>query len=110
MTPLRLSPPQQWLAVFTSLFAGGALVGWATRVGVGTGIFLAGIVPMMWSLTYIRLGGPKARVGRTIDGKPLWGFDSDARKAELKRGVAIFGIGAALWAALAAGYLSGVIV
>jgi len=90
----------RWPLTYLATVALAALVGWPT-IGVGDAIFLAGAAALTWSLTYIRLGGPKARIGRDAQtGRPLFGHDPAAREAEIRKGLAVFAFALALWAPL----------
>jgi hypothetical protein len=92
----------KWLAAFAAMLSFSALAGFVTPLGVGNAVFLAGAACILGSLLFIRLGGPKALVGRELKGKPVFGFDSAARREELRRGVGLFLLGAAMWAILVA--------
>lgn len=90
----------KWVLAYVAALGLSSLVGYATPLGVGNAIFLAGAAAVLVSLTFIRLGGPKALVGRDLKGKPMFDYDNQKRNAELKRGVGIFLLGMALWAVL----------
>lgn len=92
----------KWLAAFFATLAACALVGRATPLGAGNAIFLGGAVAIFASLVFIRLGGPKALVGRDRKGKPIFDLDPERRRKEIRRGAALFLLGAALWAVLIA--------
>lgn len=102
MSPLERVPrwarwPLAYVAVVAVCFA----VGYPTPLGFGNAMFLAGVAGLVWSLTYVRLGGSKALVGRDEKGKPVYDHDSPRRKAEIRRGLALFAFAMALWAPLA---------
>ncbi|GEM_PF-4895956 len=85
--------PLAYLAVVAACFA----VGRPTPLGFGNAMFLAGAVALGWSLTHVRLGGSKTMVGRDPDGKPVYTLDAPKRKAEIRRGLALFAFALALW-------------
>lgn len=89
--------PLAYLATVALCFA----VGWPTPLGFGNAMFLAGVVALAWSLTYVRLGGPKALVGRTPKGRPIFEADEEKRRHELRRGFSLFAFAMALWLPLA---------
>lgn len=104
----RLPAPARWALAYAALLALASAVGALTPLGVGNAIFVAGACAVLASLAFIRLGGERTRAGRDITGAPLWTVDPDARRAEIRRGLRIFLLGVALWAALGlAGLLRG---
>jgi hypothetical protein len=97
-----LPAPARWPLAFLALLAASALVG-RLSVGVGNAVFLAGALLVLGSLLFIRHGGRrKVVVARAPDGKPLRRelVPDDVRAGEVRRGVALFLLGIALWAAL----------
>lgn len=96
----RLPSPARWVVALAVLVAAGAVAGIVARVGTGNGVFLAGTAAMLASLLDFRLGGPRTRIGRTIDGAPLWGLDPAKRRKEIRRGWFVFSLGAASWLVL----------
>jgi len=105
-----MTPLAKWLVSFAAVVAAGAAVGWVARIGVGNGLFLAGVGPILWSLSLIRLGGERTRVGRTLEGRPLWGLDPDLRRQEVRRGLSFFAMGLSVWGVLFGSYAFGVVL
>lgn len=103
-----LPEPSRWALAYVALLAGSAGLGAATPLGAGNGVFLAGAVAILASVTQIRLGGPRQKVvGRTMKGAPLKGpMPSDERRQEIQRGVGLFLLGLAMWAPLLALYVA----
>jgi len=91
----------RWPLAYAGTVALCVAVGWPTPLGVGNAMFLAGVVALVWSLTYVRLGGSKALVGRTAKGKPVFDVDAEKRKHEIRRGLSLFAFAMALWLPLA---------
>jgi hypothetical protein len=98
----RWPPLARWALLYVAVVAACVAVGYPTPLGVGNALFLAGAAALLWSLTSIRLGGPKALTGRDARGRPVYGDDPPARRAEIRRGLAAFAFAMALWAPLLA--------
>lgn len=95
----------RWAAGYAALVVAALALGPFT-LGAGDILFLAGIVALLWSLTYIRFGGRKARVGRDErTGRPIYAVDEDARNVEIRRGLEVFAFAMACWAPLVAATL-----
>jgi hypothetical protein len=97
----RIPKPVRWPLAYVGTLALCALVGLPTPLGFGNAVFLAGVIALAWSLTYVRLGGSKTMTGRDVMGKPVYTVDAPQRKAEIRRGLALFAFAMALWAPLA---------
>jgi hypothetical protein len=97
----RIPAPARWPLAYAGTLALCALVGLPTPLGFGNAVFLAGVAALAWSLTHIRLGGSKTMTGRDMHGKPIYTVDAPQRKAEIRRGLAVFAFAMALWAPLA---------
>ena|ERR1051325_7332275 len=95
----------KWLLAYVAALAVSSLVGFVTPLGAGNAIFIAGALAVFASLTFIRLGCPKAMVGRDLKGKPIFDYDAKKRGSEIRRGLGIFLLGLALWAVLVASLL-----
>lgn len=95
------------LVAYVALVALGALVGALTPLRAGEVVFVLGALVILYSLTFIRLGGPLTVISRPLRGKPVWGVDPERRGRELRDGFAVFALGAALWATLAVAWLVG---
>lgn len=90
----------KWIVAFATILPLAAGIGIVLGIGPGNAVFMAGAGAILGSLFYIRLGGDKAIVDRTIHGKPILGVDEEKRKKEIGTGLRLFLLGAALWAAL----------
>lgn len=87
-------------------------MGWPT-IGMGNAIFVTGAALIASSLWFIRHGGRrKVVVERAMDGKPLrkdWMPEAE-REREIRRGLWLFLLGAAMWATLLVPLAFGVVV
>jgi hypothetical protein len=101
MLPDRVPRWARWPLAYAGTIGVCALVGLPTPLGFGNAVFLAGVVALAWSLTHVRLGGSKTMTGRDAHGKPIYTVDAPQRKAEIRRGMALFAFAMALWAPLA---------
>lgn len=89
----------QWGLALVILLLVGAM-GTFTPWGAGNVTFVLGAACILASLGFVRLGGDRTIVGRTLQGEPLWDVDTKKRGKEIQRGVALFLLGLALWGAL----------
>lgn len=96
-----VDPPWvRWLAAFASALALSSALGALTPVGAGNAVFFTGVAAVFWSLAYVRFGGDKTPIWRDLKGKATWGVDPQLRRAEIRKGIAIFLVGLGLFAFL----------
>ncbi|HWH08932.1 MAG TPA: hypothetical protein VNX21_07010 [Candidatus Thermoplasmatota archaeon] len=101
----RVPRRARWPLAYVAVLALSAGLGALTPLGAGNTVFLAGAACVLGSLAFVRLGGERTIVGRNLQGVPEWGIDPEKRRREVRRGMALFAMGLALWAALGAAAL-----
>lgn len=105
MDPRRLPGFVQWLVAYVALLALSSGLGLLTPLGPGNAVFLAGALAVFASIAFVRLGGERTVVGRSLKGVPQWGVDPEKRSHEIRRGLAALLLGLALWGALGVAWL-----
>lgn len=96
----RVTRALNWVGAYALVLALASGLGALTRLGPGNAVFLAGAACIFGSIAFIRIGGDKTLVGRTMMGAPKWGRDPERRREEIGLGIKLLALGLALWAAL----------
>lgn len=99
----RLPAWARWALGYAAALALCLLLGALTPWDAGAFLFLGGALAILASAWMIRLGGPRSAVTlRAPDGKILRRepMPEDERRMEIRRGLAVFALGLALWAAM----------
>ena len=93
---------QRWLVAYAASLAASFLVGRLTALGVGNALFIAGGLATFASIGFIGLGGERTVTHRDIRGYVISKetLAPEKRRAQLRTGMAIFGLAIALWIAI----------